>query len=122
MNRPKIKVYVAGPYTKPNPAENTQKAIKVGSELLEKGFAPYVPHLTLLWDTVDPQPYETWIEYDFEWLAVCDVLLRLPGESSGADREIAFARGRGIPVVYTIEDLGYLLFNEHTQKWFSRVF
>jgi hypothetical protein len=35
---------------------------------------------------------------DFDWLRACDVLLRLPGESSGADREAALAREFGIAV------------------------
>ncbi len=28
----------------------------------------------------------------------CDAVLRLPGESAGADRDVAIARGRGLPV------------------------
>jgi hypothetical protein len=35
----------------------------------------------------------------------CDCLLRLAGESEGADREVAFAKQRGIPVFYSITEV-----------------
>jgi hypothetical protein len=35
-------------------------------------------------------------------------VLRLPGESTGADQDVAIARQRGLPVYYRIEDVpGY---------------
>jgi hypothetical protein len=41
-----------------------------------------------------------------EWLAVCDCVLRLPGESKGADAEVKFAQEIGKPVYYSIAELG----------------
>jgi hypothetical protein len=35
----------------------------------------------------------------------CDGVLRLPGESTGADQDVAIARERGIPVWSRIEDV-----------------
>jgi hypothetical protein len=35
----------------------------------------------------------------------CDGVLRLPGESTGADQDVAIAEERGIPVWYRIEDV-----------------
>ncbi|MFB2600279.1 DUF4406 domain-containing protein [Herbiconiux sp. P17] len=35
----------------------------------------------------------------------CDAVLRLPGESSGADTDVAIARERGIPVYFDIAEL-----------------
>jgi hypothetical protein len=35
----------------------------------------------------------------------CDAVLRLPGESSGADADVAIARERGIPVYTDIEEI-----------------
>lgn len=35
----------------------------------------------------------------------CDALLRLPGESAGADLEAAQAGGLGIPVFRSVEEL-----------------
>jgi len=35
----------------------------------------------------------------------CDAVLRLPGESTGADQDVAIARQRGLPVYERIEDV-----------------
>jgi hypothetical protein len=35
----------------------------------------------------------------------CDAVLRLPGESSGADTDVAIARRRGIPVYFDLEEI-----------------
>ena len=35
----------------------------------------------------------------------CDAILRLPGESTGADNDVRLARARGIPVYAAIEDI-----------------
>lgn len=91
-------VYVAGPLTKPSPAHNVKKAIDAADQLLALGFMPFVPHLSHLWDTVSPKDYEDWMRWDMAWLGRCDALLRLAGESSGADREVEQARTLGIPV------------------------
>ncbi|MFC8594152.1 DUF4406 domain-containing protein [Streptomyces atroolivaceus] len=38
-------------------------------------------------------------------LAHCDAVLRLPGDSAGADQDVATARGRGLPVYYDIAEI-----------------
>ena len=92
-------VYVAGPYAHPDPVENTHIAIQVGERLLACGFiTPFVPHLTLIWHMVKPHGVDHWYDFDLAFLARCDALLRFPGESSGADKEIVFAKRRNIPV------------------------
>ncbi|MEW1833560.1 DUF4406 domain-containing protein [Microbacterium sp. NPDC079995] len=35
----------------------------------------------------------------------CDAVLRLPGESRGADQDVAIARQRGIPVYSSLEEI-----------------
>jgi hypothetical protein len=35
----------------------------------------------------------------------CDAVLRLPGESTGADQDVAIAKERGLPVYYRLEDV-----------------
>ena len=35
----------------------------------------------------------------------CDAVLRLPGESTGADQDVAIARRRGIPVYSSIDEV-----------------
>lgn len=38
-------------------------------------------------------------------LAHCDAVLRLPGESTGADQDVAIARRRGLPVYHRVEEI-----------------
>jgi hypothetical protein len=35
----------------------------------------------------------------------CDAVLRLPGESTGADQDVAIARRRGLPVYYSVDEI-----------------
>ena len=35
----------------------------------------------------------------------CDAVLRLPGDSTGADQDVAIARELGLPVYYRVEDI-----------------
>ena len=81
-------VYVAGPYTNPDPIRNTHDAIAWGDRINEDGLATaFVPHLSLLWHIVRPHDdVEYWYEFDLSILARSDALFRFPGASSGADR------------------------------------
>jgi hypothetical protein len=98
-------IYVAGPYTKPDPVANTHAAMKVWDRLFDAGLTPIVPHWSLFQHFLNPRPYEDWMEYDFAIIERCDALLRLPGVSEGADREVEFAEDRHIPVFYSLEDV-----------------
>lgn len=77
----------------------------MGTMLMDCGFTPFIPHLNYYWHAIDPRPYEEWLEHDLSWVAASEALLRLPGYSPGADREIAFAKDFGIPVFETLEAL-----------------
>ena len=92
-------IYVAGPFTEPDPVENTHRMIRIADALLDAGFTPLIPHLTLAWHLVSPKPYATWLAYDRQLLTRCDALLRVPGYSRGATQEREFAVELGIPVV-----------------------
>ena len=95
-----LRVYVAGPYTS-DPEKCTSAAIEVGNALLDAGHAPFVPHLAHYWETNHgARHYEDWMRIDLAWLAVADAVIRIPGESSGADREVELARSLGIPVLH----------------------
>ena len=98
-----LRIYIAGPYSVGDPAANTLTAITEADKLLNAGYYPFIPHLSHYHHAILPHDYETWMELDFEYLAVCDVLIRLPGESPGADREVTLAKQRGIPVFYGVE-------------------
>lgn len=101
----RIRVYVAGPMTKGDFMLNVRKAVDASQELRERGMFPYMPQMSTLWHFVYARDYEDWMDQDFEWLAQCHALLRIPGESSGAEREIVFAKDKGIPVFHSIEAL-----------------
>lgn len=103
------KVFVASPYTLGDVAVNVRNSIEVGNKLMDAGFAPFLPLLSHFQHMMFPRAYEDWINVDLEWLKSCDCLLRLPGESKGADGEEALAIKLGIPVYY---DLDALLFIE----------
>jgi hypothetical protein len=98
-------VYVAGPYTTGDPVVNTREACLAGAKLLDLGYAVIVPHTSLLWHAIAPRPYEVWLANDLEQVRRCDALVRLPGESSGADGEEAEAIRCGIPVFHSLYDL-----------------
>ena len=94
-------VYVAGPYTNPEPVENAHYHLVFGMELIEEGMVtPVVPHNTMLWHLVTPRPINLWYVYDIELMKKCDAVLRLPGESWGADTEVREAAIAGIPVFH----------------------
>ncbi|MEW4530615.1 hypothetical protein [Maioricimonas sp. JC845] len=92
-------IYVAGPYTRPDPVENTHRMIRIADALFELGVVPVVPHLTLFWHLLCPRPYRQWLLYDLEVMARCDAVLRVPGDSQGADGEVRAANRRGQPVI-----------------------
>jgi hypothetical protein len=97
------RVYVSGPYTRPNPSHNVRRAVDAADRLWAAGLVPFVPHLSQLWDTLTPRPWADWIAYDLHWVAACDALVRLPGDSAGADLEAEEARRLGIPVYGSVE-------------------
>jgi len=101
----RAKVYVAGPYTKGDVAINVRNAFEAANKLADLGFAPFVPHWTHFWHMMFPRPYEFWLELDNQFLPCCEAVLRLPGESNGADKEVALAGASGIPIFYSIESL-----------------
>lgn len=100
-----MKVFIAGPYTLGDVAMNVRRACSCAEEVRRRGHLPFVPHLFHLWHLLSPHEYEYWTAMDDEWLAACDAIIRLPGKSPGADREIALARMLGIEIVESIETL-----------------
>jgi hypothetical protein len=99
-----LKVYIAGPYTKGDVAVNVRNAIAAGVELLKAGHAPFIPHLSHFIHMHEPMPYGVWIEVDNAFLPHCDALVRIPGESLGADNEVEFAEAIQIPVFYSVAE------------------
>jgi len=100
-----IKVYVASPYTLGDVAVNVKRQIDAVDELMNKGFAPFAPLYSHFQHMIHPRPYQDWIKIDLEWVRVCDCVLRLEGESSGADGEVKLAKELNIPVYYSFDEL-----------------
>jgi len=99
-----VRVYLSGPITGKY-AENTTEAIALGRRLIELGYTPYVPHLSVSYPDQDSILWEDWLQICLPWVAVSQVLFRMNGESKGADREVAYARANDVPVVYSLEEL-----------------
>lgn len=97
-----MRIYIAAPFSKGDQILNIRAAFDAAEELAIRGHMPFVPHVTGLWHLVHPKPYDWWLRYDNVWLLQCDALLRLPGESPGADEEVALAARRGIPVYHSL--------------------
>ena len=100
-----MKVYIAGPISKGDRQANYDQAVAACYELIRAGIAVYCPHLFMMThidnvprEETDPEHLKKLMINDFEWIKVCDVMLRLPGESVGADEEVAYAESLGIPI------------------------
>ena len=80
------------------------QACTAGIRLMKAGIAVHVPHLTCFMGQVYDGPgavpevlpsgtvIEDWYNMSLVELRRCDALLRLPGESTGSDIEVAAAR------------------------------
>jgi nucleoside 2-deoxyribosyltransferase len=99
------KVYIASPYTLGDVAVNVKLQMDIANILIEKGFAPFVPLYSHFQHMAHPRPYQDWIKLDLEWVKSCDYLLRVGGESKGADDEVKFAIKLNIPVYFELKDL-----------------
>jgi hypothetical protein len=77
--------------------------------LLQAGFAVLNPMPTgvLPFAWCGAVSHAEWLESDFAWIICADFVVRLPGESVGADAETNFAEIYDIPVVY-VKDLEML--------------
>lgn len=100
-----VKIYLASPYAKGDKYENVKFQMSAANELINRGYAPYVPLMCHFIQQVFPQSEHYWLKLDFEYLPCCDVLIRLKpiknGEevlSSGADKEEEYAKSLKIPV------------------------
>jgi len=96
----KPKIYLAGPIGAApfRMAHNVTTAIEFADALDALGLNVFIPHLSVQWHQLSPKSYEHWMNVDFGWIDACDALLRMPGDSPGADREVEYATAQGIPV------------------------
>jgi hypothetical protein len=105
-------IYIAGPYTGGDVARNVKRAIYCGMAIYHIGHYAIIPHLTHFVHMLHPRKYDFWIDVDKRILPTCDALLRIKGDSPGADREVLIAQSLGKPIFYTLAKLLIALQNE----------
>ena len=130
-----IRVYIAGPISKGNLWRNIDQAERAFAALQQAGIAPFLPHLSAFYGMdwlarsreacnmpstgnigrPSPLSHAQWLAIDFAWLAVSHAVLRLPGESVGADAEVAEARRLMIPVFFNTGALIRRITNQRRQ-------
>ncbi len=109
-------VYIASPYTLGDVAQNVRESVLVAEQVRAKGHLPFTPLLSHFWNLMSPHERAYWMDMDFEWVLRADCVLRLPGESEGADQEVRLAEQHGKPVYHSVEDLPV----ERSYFWCSR--
>lgn len=115
----KRRIYIAGPIAKGDLKHNIQQATDAFIALAKSGFAPFCPHWScfsgpivnlggapIAYAMVTPNDltHADWLGIDLSWVSVSDCVLRLPGESVGADMEVRFARQNNIPVFFAVDE------------------
>lgn len=98
-------VYLACPYTRGDVAVNVHNAILMAERVIICGAIPYMPLWTHFWHLISPKPWEYWIEFDEYYVSISDCVLRMDGESEGADREVRQAISQGKPIFYNLTQL-----------------
>lgn len=99
------KVYIAGPMSRGNRLANLNKGLTACRILLEAGYAPFCPMLSFFMAAFVDLDHQQWMRADLPWVRSADAVLRLDGESVGADQETALAEELGIPVFRSMDDL-----------------
>ena len=119
MNTKPQMILVAGPYrsgTNDDPvkiAEDLKRLEAPSHALFKAGHVPMIGEWVALpiWreaggrEVGDARYEEILHPTAGRLLQHCDAVLRLPGDSKGADNDVAIARGRGIPVYFDIADI-----------------
>jgi hypothetical protein len=112
-------ILIAGPYrsgTGDDPekmAANLQRLEQPSHRLFQAGHVPMIGEWVALpvWNAAggkavgDDLYEEIFHPVAGRLLQLCDGVLRLEGESKGADNDVRIARERGIPVWHRIEDI-----------------
>jgi len=106
-------IYIAGAISNGHSAtprgiyQNVKTAQFYYEQLIKKGYSPILPHLSYYaWlDMKEDVDWKTWIEMDLDYVEASIGLLRIPGESKGADREVEFAKKIGKPVYFNLNEI-----------------
>jgi hypothetical protein len=98
-------VYISSPYSIGDKQENVKRQMYYSNLLIDAGMCPITPLLNHYQNELYPQEYDKWLSIDIELVRRADVVLRLSGESYGADAEEVEASANGIPICYNVEEL-----------------
>ena len=101
----RIPVYISGPMSLGDRVENLAMAMKAMRELIALGYAPLCPQLTFFAEPFMDASHADWIDVDIPWVRSAKAVLRLLGDSRGADREVAAATAAGVPVFAHVREL-----------------
>ena len=107
-----LKIYVAGPLSTGTYSDttcNVRTALEYANSIMILGGAPYLPHLSHFWNLFYLHSWEEWMAMDRVWVLSCDALFRMPGESKGADQEVAWAKEAGLPIYVRMEEVAYAI-------------
>jgi hypothetical protein len=119
MNQKPLIVLIAGPYrsgTNDDPvriAANLQMLESYALPLYRAGHIPMIGEwvaLPIIREAGGKQIGDS-IHQQFLYpvasrlLDRCDAVLRVPGDSTGADQDVRIARERGLPVYYRVEEI-----------------
>lgn len=112
-------ILIAGPYasgTNGNPelmSQNLKRLEEAAWPIFQAGHVPMIGEWVALpvlesagaSGPTDPLAAEVMYPTAERLLQHCDAVLRLPGESRGADQDVAIAQQRGIPVYYALDEI-----------------
>jgi len=100
-----MRVYISGPLEGGDQRQNIRRALLAMESILLSGHEPFCPHLSWFAELfmLHQVPRTAWMRLDLAWLSQADVVVRIPGESPGADVEVARAGELGIPVVVGVK-------------------
>ena len=115
-------IYIAGPITKGDHPSNIRNGIDAYKHVLDIGGLPFCPMLDFLVRIVYPKEidYELLLDYDFQVISYCSAVIRIPGESAGADREEKFAKDNNIPFFTSWESLAMWIINNYGEKEYTK--
>lgn len=115
MTKPLL-ILIAGPYrsgTGGDPAliaQNLARLEEASGPIFRLGHVPMIgewvalPILRTL-DSAEAGDGDVMYETAHRLLQHCDAVLRLPGESAGADKDVEIAQERGLPVYRSLEEI-----------------
>ena len=99
-------IYVASPYSIGDLTSNVRVQMDAFERIMGLGHLPFAPLLNHFQHLVHPRSDESWVhDYCLPWVERCDLILRLPGVSVGADLEVGHAIRHGVEPCFGWGDL-----------------